>query len=420
MRTDCFYYLTGSISISAEAPKSFEYHGLDEFYRNPNYPEWAGKVCRLLIHESIHFWQFFSSGYLANLLADDWLRVKKFNDEKIVAATAGNVEKHFKKENGYPFSASELTECWARYWDVHTRNPREILQEDEVLSGKPEIHKLLNSAIDINYPQRYSMALFDTFMSEGKDCKSYAEPYRWMLTASTSGSRFVNTIFPPLIHGAFGSPYPVQLFCEAFYVIETSKQLKRDMLAHMNANIHFNWFHNWQVVINIINQVVLKMKMPQYTSGLQVIERGPLKTHPIYQMYSGRIRKLFTALTLFSFEAKPIKEIKISEEDSAEAVEFMERDMCSKFGGWIAFGLPGQPNYRGFLGLHIPPPCIHFSNMTYYAHETSQIYHTDNKHEEFATEEEFKYVISELNEKVRRFNNAKKAKELGLPLDRFN
>ncbi|MCU7549929.1 hypothetical protein OCK74_12425 [Chitinophagaceae bacterium LB-8] len=418
MRTHSFDYITGTMRVPVAAPESWSIDGLDAFYKDPNHPEWGGTICRILYHESIHFWQFFSSGYLANLLAEDWIRVKKFDEEKVITPTKGHIEKHFTKADSYPFSAAELTECWARYWDVHTRSPLQIIQEDEVLSRDPQVQKAL-STIDPRYPTRYTGVMFDTFMSEGKDSKSYAQPYRWMLEVSTTGSRFVNSLFPALVTTAFGSPDPVRVFCETFYLIEHSPQLKNGLMAHMNSNIHFNWFYNWGNIIHVVNQLMHEAKMPLFTSGVDVIERGPLKTHPIYQLYAKRIKKLFAGLLLFSFGAESPGAITIKEEDSTKFVDFMERDVYSKH-TWIAFGLPGQPNYRAYLGHYLPPPCIHFSNMTYYAYETPQLYETDDKKEEFKTVEAFKQLIDGLNEQVRKYKNAKKAMELGLPVDTFN
>ena len=419
MNTHSCDYLGGTISIGVNAPNNWSVHGLNDFYKNPNDIQWGGKLCRVLFHESIHFWQFFSSGYLANLLADDWARIQRFEKEKIIVPATDYANNHFKKANHYPFSAAELTECWARYWDVHTRNPREILKEDETLTCEPEIKKLLNSSLNEGFNPGYTMQLFDTLMSKGKDCKNYAAPYRWMLNYSTSGSRFVNTVFPALMHGAFGSPNPVQLFCEAFYLLEQSKNLKKEILDNTNSNIHFNWFYMWHVVIKVIKNAISKLKLPNYTSGLQVIQIGPLKTHPIYQVYLTRVQKMFMALQLFSFEAKSTGKIDNSEEYSLKHVDFMERDIFNKF-RWIAFGLPGQPNYRGFLGHYIPPPCVHFLNMDYYAHETPQLYYSDNKHEEFNNDEELKNIINSLNERIRKYKNAKKANELGLTFDIFD
>jgi hypothetical protein len=65
-KTNAFVWLSGTVTIPVRAPEEWATDGLVEFYKDPNKPEWGGTLCRVLYHESIHFWQLLSSAYLAN------------------------------------------------------------------------------------------------------------------------------------------------------------------------------------------------------------------------------------------------------------------------------------------------------------------------------------------------------------------
>ena len=65
-------YLSGAATIPVVAPEQWKKEKFYEFYARPNDEEWGEKLCRILFHESLHFWQFLSSSYIASLVAEDW------------------------------------------------------------------------------------------------------------------------------------------------------------------------------------------------------------------------------------------------------------------------------------------------------------------------------------------------------------
>ena len=75
-----FEYLTGTIMVPAEAPEEWQKEGLGKFYLSPNDEQWGQSLCRVLYHESVHFWQLFSSAYIANLVSDDWRRLQHYEE----------------------------------------------------------------------------------------------------------------------------------------------------------------------------------------------------------------------------------------------------------------------------------------------------------------------------------------------------
>ena len=121
-----FEYLTGVINVPATAPAKLVDDGLDQFYLEPNDEEWGASLCRVLYHESIHFWQLFSSAYVANIVDHDWIRLQHFRDTGQVQPLGERAQEYGVRDEGMPFSPRELLECWARYWDVHSRSPAAI------------------------------------------------------------------------------------------------------------------------------------------------------------------------------------------------------------------------------------------------------------------------------------------------------
>ena len=125
-----FEYLTGSVTVPASAPAQWQDEGLEEFYRAPNDESWGAPLCRILYHESIHFWQLFSSAYVGNLIADDWRRLEHFRVKGEVRPFSQEARQYEVCAEGLPFSPRELLECWARFWDVHTREPHRIIRDE--------------------------------------------------------------------------------------------------------------------------------------------------------------------------------------------------------------------------------------------------------------------------------------------------
>ena len=58
--------------------------GLRPFYENPNSDLWGETLCRVLYHESLHFWQFLASGYIANFVNEEWIRLLHFENNNEV------------------------------------------------------------------------------------------------------------------------------------------------------------------------------------------------------------------------------------------------------------------------------------------------------------------------------------------------
>jgi hypothetical protein len=118
-------------------------------------------------------------------------------------------------------------ECWARYWDVHTRNPARIIEEDQIPVVGPALLRIQQGNID-----GYTAEAFDLFMQKGKNSEFYSAPYRYMLERSDGDSAFANIAFPILVFHAFGSPDPVGLLQKSLeHALEVGNSMDRSQSA---------------------------------------------------------------------------------------------------------------------------------------------------------------------------------------------
>ena len=406
-----FEFLSGAINISAALPDSLQEQGLDPFYKDPNNAAWGDELCRVLYHESTHFWQFLASGYIANLVNEEWTRMNHFEQNGEIMPESDFLKNHIQRE-GKPFSPYELTECWARYWDVHTRNPARIIEEDEIELDDPE--HLENAAIGT-----YSWIEYDTIMQKGKDSQFYARPYRWLLEKASGNSFLIALLFPAITHASFGSPEPVGVFTGCFERA-TQPDITKEIMEHRSGNINFDWLNSWTFVQDkIVLPTLEEKKLPIYTSGFDVIRRSKLGSHPIYREYPERLSVLWKFLKLAN-----IMESSNENHDAELNIDSFMQDLEKKAmmempmtDPWVIFALPGQPYYRRLLGNYLSPPIVRFKNHTYSANRTASMWQSESQNNE--ENETFEPYSNELESRIKRFRAAEKAASLGLPPNAF-
>jgi len=354
-----FEYLTGTINVPGSAPARWAVNGLAEFYEDPNHEEWGAELCRVLYHETLHFWQVLAWGHVSGFIADDWNRLQHFEKTGEILPDSYLVHVHKKGLEGQPFSGWQLLECITRYWEVHTRGPHTIARD---LAGDPSLPQ---SIADLPVAlATYSHADFDAVMTDPAGDATYTAPYRWMMEKAQGNSTFVAVNFPYLAHFAFRSTQedPVGTFCDLFdFALADPKW--REVTSMGSGIINFDWLDHWvpaQIhVLGAHAQANLHADIPM--SGLEEIEDdGALANHPVFATYPPRIAALrgyFEALD----RARPPVDPKTLE--GSELLGYALRNSPLK-DPWVVFGLPGQPAYRLLLGTLVPPPRVHFENMT--------------------------------------------------------
>jgi hypothetical protein len=401
--------LLGVVRVPAEAPVEWRENGLDEFYAGPNDERWGRTLCRVLYHESLHYWQVFSSGYIANLVAEDWQRLLEFEKTGQVRSHSEFAARHWQAGD-MPFSAGELAECWARYWDVHTRGPHTIVR-DEGIELPPELVPQIEDPYS-GVPA-YTSEAYDFLIQHGAEASDYERPYRWLLERADSHSRFVALTFPILAHAAFGSPDPVGVLCAAFERAWGTPQIRENVTLNTSHNINFDWLIHWSALTAAgVAPVLDELKLPSYTSGIAAIDRGPLSTHPVYaeaiqgtNLLNGKIREFRG-----QYGDRP-------GDDPNERHLFVSAGIAAGDPGAV-FGLPGQPEYRYILGFAFPPAQVVFGNFTRTARRPIWL-----RLQEISAGkpdvEDYAGRIADLESRLGRFRRAEKAVSLGLPPDAF-
>lgn len=403
-----FEYLSGSINISAPLPDILQKKGLDPFYEDPNNDEWGDVLCRVLYHESIHFWQLLASGYLANLVSEEWRRLDHFEQNKEILPKSDLSDNYTSRPDDTPFSPYELTECWARYWDVHTRSPARIIQEEGIVIEEPVDND--------NRPSgTYSWIEYDTVMQKGEDSHLYARPYRWLLDRASGNSYLISLLFPVITHASFGSPDPVGVFTGCFERA-TQEDITNEIMEHRSGNINFDWINSWTFAWDkIVLPTIEEKNLPLYTSGFDVLQRGTLGTHPIYSEYLEKAQVLWKFVKLANM--LDVQDEAQLSEISMEHIEEHAITQAAAQDPWIIFALPGQPHYRHLLGHYLSPPIVRFKNFTYSTNRGASMWGSDDQPN--GSEDLFELRSSELNIRIRKFRAAEKAHSLGLPLNAF-
>ena len=402
-----FEYLTGVINVPATVPAKLTNDGLGQFYLAPNDEEWGASLCRVLYHESIHFWQLFSSAYVANIVDHDWIRLQHFRDTGQVQPLGERAKEYGVRAEGKPFSPRELLECWARFWDAHTRGPAAIFHDE----GYPVEDMSLETVDPYMGFKSYTAAAYDYVMTEGPDAGLYERPYRWLLDQSKH-SAFVAVTFPMLVHAAFGTPDPVGLFCEAFDRAWSSPSLRKGIDSNRSGNINIDWLNLWMSVReNIVEPTMYDLQLPPFITGKDVIRDSALGTHPVYREYLQQYTTLGFRLERMKVGAANGPTPSNPSEIYVYAMaDLPQRDF------WAVFGLPGQPDYRHLLGVVFRPVQVRFENYVLDGRRPMLLglqALNEGGDDTYAT------VLEDLVPLVQRFRFAEYAVSKGLPVDAF-
>lgn len=348
MRHD-FNLLTGFVRVAGECPPELQQEGLDRFFAAPNDERGLGALSRVLYHECVHFWQVLGSRYLVSLVADEWSRLRTFEETGRIERPSEHVAA-FRRAAAVPFSPYALTECWTRYWDLHTRSPDQAMQDARVVA-RPR-----------GDSPGYTSTQFDQAIIELDDCETYAAPYRWLMER-TGDSGLVALVFPIITFHAFASDDPVAVFVQAFEHVAESDRLRTaalDALRACGGNINAAWHLVRPVVeTEALRPVLERPEIAAPSTGIQEILSGALGDHPTYAEYGPKAIELVNhaRASVPRLEAEVAAgTADLPETVAAVAVAQAARDPKT------VFMLPGQPEYRYLLGRCLSPPRVRFSN----------------------------------------------------------
>ncbi len=252
------YFDRRSLTIALDAPFfPFDPDYLLEPRRFPN------PAVRVYVHETLHLWQVLSQGFIANLALDEWRDLLAFERDGTLPDVDSLARRFVRPHPDLGFSAWNLSEALARYWDIHIVGPLRLFQERRGMVPDLEV-------------SGYTNAVFDSLMLEED---AYAEPYRLALKRWGSNSAVI--LFPLVGHFALQTPKPVEVFAE---VIDRAVDLFR--LEERRFSIHEVWREVFVDVYRLCCEACFSIcELVALTPGWDVIRKSVLADHPVFGHY---------------------------------------------------------------------------------------------------------------------------------------
>ena len=178
---------------------------------------WHPQLSRVVVHETVHYWQQLSQGFLARMAEEDWRRLQVFKDSGEIQP-AGPLRHRYVEVNPHTgFSAHDLVESLARFWDVHIMGPPDLIEAELRETGRftqPEVvdrfrdPKKRGLLWEEAEKSGYSDLAYDLAMEMAAG--SYAKPY--LLLREQTNPMSANVLFPIFGHAALHTADPVAFF----------------------------------------------------------------------------------------------------------------------------------------------------------------------------------------------------------------
>lgn len=303
---------------------------------------------RIVFHESVHYWQQLGQGYMTKLAEEDWERLLDFEAHDARPQGGARRSAFVRRHPGCGFSAQDLHESLARFWDVHVIGPHRLLEMDfdDPKRAVDEFFKDQYFALKkqgmIVHPEHggYSNIAFDMAMDAAAG--NYARPYKYV--RERCNPAVTGVVFPLGGHCALQTDEPVEVFLK---VIEAAaRALER--LPRQQA-IHDLWRACYSTVKTLALRAAGELGLGQLTGGAAVMKKGPLEEHPVYRWIYGELERGRVALQDTQF---------------AEALARTFGNVPEGIRGALAVDMclccPGDTTHRSVLIEWLAPPCVSF------------------------------------------------------------
>ncbi|MEM0967000.1 MAG: hypothetical protein AAGJ81_12695 [Verrucomicrobiota bacterium] len=329
------------IDLSEEdIPAVLKKNGLIELYNNSNHPDFSGRLARVLVHESIHHWQFTSSPYLRQKL----LEPKQDSNQS--------------SNKSARFSSHAITECFARFWDVMIRSPDTIIQEEEIDTEGVQISVLRPGML-----RTCTQAAFELCMLKGPGCRSHGPPYEWM-KHECSDSYMPDLLLPLAAHIALCSTNPSDAFYEAVRAFNNNQSI-RLWLEKCDPNpknqwprtnfINVDWLRVFPLAVKALKDNKKLMKLcPRSLDPFADFSKESVKSHPIWSKVP------------FGFSKQNCYESVINALDTRAPAGLelhWAEQLIAKSHPNAAFIFPGIVNFRYCLGKFAGPAAVRFRDQ---------------------------------------------------------
>jgi hypothetical protein len=161
------------------------------------------------------------------------------------------------------FSARDLMETHARFWDIHILGPNRIIdfERQQRLYHEP-VRDPQQKIPETSYSGPYTGSEFDAAMTTG----SYSEPYRRAL--ELWGSTVSVVMFPMAAFFAFQTPNPIKVYKRIEQIIRAEVKINRGI------SIHEEWRKYFFDMREACNRISLEETGSYLVPGADVLNRA--------------------------------------------------------------------------------------------------------------------------------------------------
>lgn len=302
---------------------------------------------RIVMHETLHWWQQLGHGFMTWLAAEDWQRLTRFESTGTVPALGPRMREFVRKNKSLGFSAWTLNESLTRFWDMHICGPLELLElerADKRFTDKEfwKRYDTLRRTNRLAGPDGtgYSDLAYALAM-EGAGGR-YAGPYQFVIKKTSP--KVAGIIFPIVVHFAFQTSRPTDYFAQFVELLVPSAQ----MLSP--DDIETLWVDFYFTARSLIFPLIKKAN-EQPLFPIVEIKKSGLISHPGYARALNAM-EYWTAQLPNSNPGKEISRRKPELQDSLVGLLALD----------IFLATPGVPDHRGGLYQMFPPPVVRFTD----------------------------------------------------------
>jgi len=326
-----------SVNGSIHLDFAFQDRSLEAFY-NPK--TFHPRQSRVLFHETVHFWQYLNSGYLMQLVEEDWSRLIHFEDTGDYRRTASRRNHYVTPDEDHGMSPRDLVEVFARFWDVQVIGPPDLIAM-EIEAGRSGVdiaaryHEMERRG-SLRHPGHggYSWESFELAM-EGPG-GGWARPYA--VLRETCPVRAASVFFPIAASLALKTADPIRTFV---FLMSGAADLENLLVPLETPHQMWRWCHDF-----LIGLLVKRDDDLLLGNGIKVAGEGPLGETPFWKWMIGYVLK--SAAELAARDNPGLN----WEEAVPQGIEELS----------FLLACPGDPCNRSLLVPLLLPPLVTFAD----------------------------------------------------------
>ncbi len=289
-------------------------------------------ISRRVFHESIHYWQHISEGFLTLLAEEEWSRLCAFEDSNDMRRP-GPIRQAFVHESGeYGLSPQDLHEAVARYWEFMCLGPRVLFSDAEGSSGLDSLEA--SGLLESGYA-------FESAMQQLGG--GYAHTYRVLNSAY---GPLAPALFSLVSHFSLQTRRPVEYFDRFMKEVLTNYRAGTEPLI-----LEELWENAYLDIRSLCVRRIQEEEGQGLLMGGAIIKNGKLRTHPVYRWSLDWMNTVSRSL-IGTEDFNMLKSRMQGAGDRLIGILLLDRALAG----------PASPHNRSLLIEWLAPPCILFSD----------------------------------------------------------